>query len=125
VQSASDDPDAVQRFAARMQIESQRLSNLVNDLVDLSRLQSGDPLKSSERVEIDRVVSEAVDATKLLASAREIDVVVGDRSRALVHGDEPQLVTALRNLIMNAIVYSPAGTRVAVAARSAARASSR
>jgi two-component system sensor histidine kinase SenX3 len=117
VQSASDDPDAVQRFAARMQIESQRLSNLVNDLVDLSRLQSGDPLKSSERVEMDRVVSEAVDATKLLASAREIDVVVGDRSGALVHGDEPQLVTALRNLIMNAIVYSPAGTRVAVAAR--------
>jgi two-component system sensor histidine kinase SenX3 len=118
VQSASDDPDAVQRFAARMQIESQRLSNLVNDLVDLSRLQSGDPLKSSERVEIDRVVSEAVDATKLLASAREIDVMVGERSGAVVHGDEPQLVTALRNLLMNAIVYSPAGTRVAVAARS-------
>ena len=117
VQSASDDPEAVQRFAARMQVESQRLSNLVNDLVDLSRLQSDDPLKSAEPVEVDRVVSEAVDATKLLAAAREIDVVVGDRSGALVHGDEPQLVTALRNLIMNAIVYSPAGTRVAVAAR--------
>lgn len=117
VQSASDDPDAVQRFAARMQVESQRLSNLVNDLVDLSRLQSDDPLKSVEHVEVDRVVSEAVDATKLLASAREIDVVVGDRSGALVRGDESQLVTALRNLIMNAIVYSPAGTRVALAAR--------
>ncbi|HET7902410.1 MAG TPA: ATP-binding protein [Candidatus Nanopelagicales bacterium] len=117
VQSASDDPDAVQRFAARMQVESQRLSNLVNDLVDLSRLQSGDPLKSSEAVEVDRVVSEAVDSTKLLASAREIDVVVGDRSGAQVHGDESQLVTALRNLLMNAVVYSPAGTRVAVAAR--------
>ncbi len=117
VQSASDDPDAVQRFAARMQVESQRLSNLVNDLVDLSRLQSDDPLKSVEHVEVDHVVSEAVDATKLLASAREIDVVVGDRSGAVVRGDESQLVTALRNLIMNAIVYSPAGTRVAVAAR--------
>ncbi len=118
VQSASDDPDAVQRFAARMQVESQRLTNLVNDLVDLSRLQSVDPMKSAEPVEIDRVVSEAVDATKLLASAREIDVAVGERSGAVVHGDEPQLVTALRNLIMNAIVYSPAGTRVAVATRS-------
>ena len=118
VQSASDDPDAVQRFAARMQVESQRLTSLVNDLVDLSRLQSVDPLKASEPVDVDRVVSEAVDATKLLASAREIDVAVGDRSGAVVQGDEGQLVTALRNLLMNAIVYSPAGTRVAVAARS-------
>jgi two-component system sensor histidine kinase SenX3 len=117
VQSASDDPEAVQRFSARMQIESQRLSNLVNDLVDLSRLQSGDPLKSSEVVEIDRVVSEAVDATKLLASAREIDVVVGEQSLTHVLGDESQLVTALRNLIMNAVVYSPAHTRVGVVAR--------
>ncbi len=117
VQSASDDPDAVQRFSARMQVESQRLSNLVNDLIDLSRLQSGDPLKGSERVEVDRVVSEALDATKLLANAREIDVVVGDPSHATVLGDEAQLVMALRNLLTNAVAYSPPRTRVAVAAR--------
>jgi two-component system sensor histidine kinase SenX3 len=117
VQSASDDPEAVQRFSARMQVESQRLSNLVNDLVDLSRLQSGDPLKHSEHVEMDRVVSEAVDATKLLANAREIDVVVGDPCSAAVLGDEGQLVMALRNLLTNAIVYSPPRTRVGVAAR--------
>jgi two-component system sensor histidine kinase SenX3 len=117
VQSASDDPEAVQRFSARMQVESQRLSNLVNDLVDLSRLQSGDPLKHSELVEMDRVVSEAVDATKLLANAREIDVVVGDACRAAVLGDESQLVMALRNLLTNAVAYSPQRTRVAVAAR--------
>ncbi|MBI1378727.1 MAG: two-component sensor histidine kinase [Frankiales bacterium] len=117
VQSASDDPDAVQRFSARMQVESQRLSNLISDLVDLSRLQSGDPLKHSERVEVDRVVAEAVDATKLLATAREIDVVVGEPSRAEVLGQETQLVMALRNLLTNAVAYSPAHTRVAVAAR--------
>ena len=119
VQSASDDPEAVQRFSARMQVESQRLSNLVNDLVDLSRLQSGDPLKDSDPVEMDRVVSEAVDATKLLANAREIDVVVGDPCHAAVLGDENQLVMALRNLLTNAIVYSPPRTRVGVAARTA------
>ena len=119
VQSASDDPEAVQRFSARMQVESQRLSNLVNDLVDLSRLQSGDPLKGSDPVEMDRVVSEAVDATKLLANAREIDVVVGEPCHAAVLGDENQLVMALRNLLTNAIVYSPPRTRVGVAARTA------
>jgi two-component system, OmpR family, sensor histidine kinase SenX3 len=117
VQSASDDPEAVQRFSARMQVESQRLSNLVNDLIDLSRLQSGDPLKDSVVVDVDRVVSEALDATKLIAGAREIDVVAGEPVHATVLGDETQLVMALRNLLTNAVAYSPPRTRVAVAAR--------
>jgi two-component system sensor histidine kinase SenX3 len=117
VQSASDDPEAVQRFSARMQVESQRLTNLVNDLIDLSRLQGGDPLKHSDRVEVNRLVSEALDATKLLANAREIDVVVGDACPSEVLGDEAQLVMALRNLLTNAVAYSPPRTRVAVAAR--------
>jgi two-component system sensor histidine kinase SenX3 len=117
VQAASDDPEAVQRFSARMQVESQRLTNLVNDLVDLSRLQASDATRDGEVVEIDRVVAEAVDTTKLLAGAREIDVVAGQPTGAKVVGDEGQLVMALRNLLTNAIVYSPARTRVAVAAR--------
>jgi two-component system sensor histidine kinase SenX3 len=117
VQAASDDPEAVQRFSARMQVESQRLTNLVNDLVDLSRLQASDATRGGEVVEIDRVVAEAVDTTKLLAGAREIDVVAGRPTGARVVGDEGQLVMALRNLLTNAIVYSPARTRVAVAAR--------
>jgi two-component system sensor histidine kinase SenX3 len=119
VQAASDDPEAVQRFAARMQVESQRLTNLVNDLVDLSRLQARDAVKDGDVVEIDHVVAEAVDTTKLLAGAREIEVVVGQPIGARVVGDEGQLVMALRNLLTNAIVYSPARTRVAVAARCA------
>ena len=117
VQAASDDPDAVQRFSARMQVESQRLSNLISDLVDLSRLQSVDPLKDSEVVEIDHVVTEAIDATKLLAHAREIEVVTGEPGHTVVLGNEAQLIMALRNLLTNAIAYSPPHTRVAVAAR--------
>jgi two-component system sensor histidine kinase SenX3 len=100
-----------------MQVESQRLSNLISDLVDLSRLQSNDPLKDSEVVEIDRLVAEAVDATKLVATAREIDVVVGDPTHVAVLGDEGQLVMALRNLLTNAVAYSPPHTRVAIASR--------
>ncbi len=116
VQSASDDPEAVQRFSARMQVESRRLTNLMNDLVDLSRLQ-GAEVAEAEPVEIDRVVAEAVDATKLVAGSREIEVVVGQPVGAVVLGNEAQLVMALRNLLTNAIAYSPNGTRVVVAAR--------
>ena len=118
VQSASDDPEAVQRFSGRMQIESMRLSNLVNDLVDLSKLQ-GAEVFDSELIDMDRVVSEAIDATKTIAHGRDIEVIVGAPSRAQVLGDEAQLVMALRNLLTNAIAYSPQGTRVAVAARAA------
>ena len=121
VQSASDDPEAVQRFSARMQVESRRLTNLMNDLVDLSRLQ-GAEVAEAEPVEVDRVVAEAVDATKLSAGARDIEVVVGQPVGAVVLGNEAQLVMALRNLLTNAIAYSPAGTRVVVAARCADKA---
>jgi two-component system sensor histidine kinase SenX3 len=117
VQSAPDDQEAVERFSARMLVESQRLTNVVNDLIDLSRLQSGDPLKGSELVEVDRVVAEAVDSTKLIANSRNIDVVIGAPVHTYVLGDEGQLVMALRNLLSNAVAYSPPGTRVAVAAR--------
>ena len=118
VQAASDDPEAVQRFAARMQVESQRLTNLINDLVDLSRLQGarrdqGRPRSSrstawSPRPSTPRSCSPAP-ARSRSSSGQPIG--------ALVLGDEGQLVMALRNLLTNAIVYSPARTRVAVAAR--------
>lgn len=117
VQSAPDDHEAVERFSARMLVESQRLTNLVNDLIDLSRLQSDNPLKDSKLVEIDHVIAEAVDSTKLIASSRDIDVVVGAPVDTFVQGDEGQLVMAIRNLLSNAVAYSPPGTRVAVAAR--------
>jgi two-component system sensor histidine kinase SenX3 len=68
-------------------------------------------------VDVDHVVAEAVDATKLIAHAREIDVVVGDSVGGRILGDENQLVMALRNLLTNAIAYSPVRTRVAVATR--------
>ncbi|MFN8157194.1 MAG: ATP-binding protein [Candidatus Nanopelagicales bacterium] len=117
VDSASDDPATVRRFAGRMQGETARLTNLVNDLVDLSKLQDGDPLEYTERVDVDHVVREAVDATKNLATAGEIDLVVGEQSGACVVGDEQQLVMALRNLVTNAITYSPPRTRVGIATR--------
>ncbi len=117
LQDASEDPAAVRRFAGRVQHEAERLARLVQELIDLSRLQGADPLPAPEPVAVDRVVAEAVDRTRTLAAARGIALVVGGESGLAVSGSESQLVTALANLLDNAVAYSPDRTRVAVAVR--------
>ncbi|GAA4360751.1 sensor histidine kinase [Angustibacter luteus] len=115
VQDASDDPAAVQRFAARMQVEAGRLSRLVQEIVDLSRLQVADTLHAPQMVSIDEVVAEAVDRCRLVAAAKDVELAVSGDPAARVFGDRDLLMTALRNLVDNAIAYSGHGTRVAVA----------
>jgi two-component system, OmpR family, sensor histidine kinase SenX3 len=117
VQDAADDPEAIRRFAGRMQHEGTRLGRLVAELIELSRLQGAEPLPSSTVVDVDDVVAEAVDRTRLAAESAGITVVSGGQGRLAVRGNESQLVTALVNLVDNAIAYSPAGTRVAVGTR--------
>jgi two-component system, OmpR family, sensor histidine kinase SenX3 len=111
---AHDDPEAVQRFVGRMQHEAQRLSRLVQELLDLSRLQGGDPLPAPTEVSVDVVLDEAVDRARLAAEARGIVIVRGGDIGLLVRGDESQLVTAVANLLYNAVAYSPDNTRVAL-----------
>ncbi len=115
VLDASDDPEAVRRFASRMQVESARLTRLVQEIVDLSRLQVADTLHQPEMVVIDSVVGEAVDRCRLVASAKDIDLVVVGEPQARVYGDANLLMTAVRNLVDNAVAYSSGSTRVAVA----------
>lgn len=116
VLSASDDPEAVRHFAGRMQLESSRLAHLVTDLVELSRLQSQNPTEYGEPVSIDRVISETADSMRMAAQAESIEIVIGGTNGMRVFGVESQLMTALRNLLANAIAYSAPHTRVAVVA---------
>lgn len=116
VQSALDDPDALQRFTERIQLEAQRLSTLVQDLTDLSRLQAADVTVHAAQVPVARVVAEAVDTIRLLAQSKRIDVLSDIPDQLQVFADEDQLVTALRNLLVNAINYSPSFTKVTVTA---------
>jgi two-component system sensor histidine kinase SenX3 len=118
LQNASEDPSAVRRFAGRLQHEADRLARLVQELIDLSRLQGADPLPDASLVPVDKVVAEAVDRTRTAASARGISIVRGGERGLTVSGSESQLVTAVGNLIENAVHYSPERTRVAVAVRS-------
>lgn len=115
---ASDEPDAVRRFATRMTEESLRLARLVQELIDLSRLQGADPLPTPTVVSLSSAVGEAVDRTRLATQAKGMTVVVvGDHTLCAI-GDERQIATGVANLLDNAIAYSPAGTRVVVGLRS-------
>ncbi|WP_434995962.1 sensor histidine kinase [Arthrobacter sp. Ld5] len=118
IDDAAEDEVAVRRFAQRMHKESGRLSALVQDIIELSRLQGADVVRRGKPVDINSVVAEAVDRNKLPAESKQIDVVVGGSAPIPVHGDRDLLMTAFRNLIDNAIRYSPEGTRVGVGIRS-------
>ncbi|MCA1783278.1 MAG: sensor histidine kinase [Dermatophilaceae bacterium] len=116
VLDAKDDPAAVERFASRMQLEARRLSRLVTDIVDLTRLQVADSLHEPAPVDVAAVVREAVDSLSVPAEAKGIalDAVVG--TGLTTFGDEDLLVTAVRNLVLNAVNYSDPATRVAIRA---------
>ena len=117
VEGAADDPEAVRRFAGRMQMESVRLTNLVQDLMTLSRIQGDEPLPELHPVSLDEVIVEALDRCQIKAGARGIELSSGGRDGLKVRGDEELLTTAIRNLIDNAVAYSPENTRVVVATR--------
>ncbi|MEV1047972.1 ATP-binding protein [Streptomyces sp. NPDC049916] len=117
VMDASDDPEAVERFAGRMQIEATRLTNLVQELIDLSRVQNDDPLEYAEPVSVETLIDEAIDRCRQQAGSKQITMASAGADGLTVWGNRGQLVGALGNLVENAVNYSPARTRVGIAAR--------
>ncbi|MEU8684354.1 ATP-binding protein [Streptomyces sp. NPDC048611] len=135
VMDASDDPEAVERFAGRMQNEATRLTSLVQELIDLSRVQNDDPLEDAEPVGVDELVAEAMDRCRQQAGAKQITMAsaiggpegaaaraaagrrTGDPADLRIWGNRGQLAAALGNLVENAVNYSPARTRVGIAGR--------
>lgn len=114
VGEAAEDPDAVRRFATRIQTEAARLSLLVQEIIELSRLQVSDPLGQVNVVRVADVVAEAVDRAKTSAVAREMTIDAPPAGDEVVWGDCDLLVNAVRNLLDNAVAYSDPGTRIAV-----------
>nr|WP_238338318.1 ATP-binding protein [Pedococcus badiiscoriae] len=117
IQDAKDDPEAVERFASRMQVESHRLAQLVKEIVDLSRLQVADTLHEPRLVNVAAAVHEAIDYSRVGADAKQIEIAEACTPDLKVFGDEDLIVTAVRNLIGNAVAYSDPGSRVAVGGR--------
>ena len=116
IEAAAGDPDRVTHFARRLQRESARLSELVSQIIELSRLQSSDPMLNREVVEVEEVVDEAIGRTREAAEARRITLVRAAVPCVRVPGDRRQLIDAVVNLVQNAINYSDDNARVVVAA---------
>ena len=116
VEQAAADPEAVARFSRKIQAESSRLSQLVTQIVQLSRLQ-GEPVSNAEEVSVDEFVGLALDRSRQLAEQRQVSLTRGGEEGLVVRGKHEQLVTAVVNLVHNAITYSGEKARVVVTTR--------
>jgi two-component system sensor histidine kinase SenX3 len=114
IQEAGDDRAAVAKFAASLNKESSRLTFLVQDIIKLSRLQSEEVLASAEIVDLNDVMAEAIDRNEQLASSRKIRLVSEQAPQLEVFGNKEMLITAVKNLVENAISYSDPGTSVGI-----------
>ncbi len=117
VTDASDDPEAVQRFATRMLTESDRLSRLVQQIIELSRLQGHDPLETPVMVDLDAALATALDTSAIEAGAKQVVVESRGESGLEIFGSQEQIGAAISNLVANAVTYSSEGSRVVVTAR--------
>ena len=116
VEQAADDPDAVAHFSRKIQSESSRLSQLVTQIVQLSRLQ-GEPVSNAELLYVDEIVGLALDRSRQLAEQRHVSLTRGGQGGLVVRGKREQLVTAVVNVVHNAITYSDEKARVVVTTR--------
>jgi len=114
VLSAADDPDSVIKFATRMQLEAKRLTDLVQEIINLSRLQDSDPLLVANENLVADLINEAIDLVKTTSESKGISVTTTELPDVVVLGDGEQLIMAIHNLLENAINYSPENTKVSV-----------
>ncbi|MEA2685321.1 MAG: two-component system, OmpR family, sensor histidine kinase SenX3 [Actinomycetota bacterium] len=107
-----EDPAVVRRLAQHIMTEADRAGRLIGDLLDLSRIEAGGVLVESS-VDLLTVVATATERVVALAAQRDVKVVVTAPDDAIVVlGDERQLVSALVNLLDNAVKYSESGSVV-------------
>ena len=114
IETSADDVELVKHFSSRLQKESKRLGALVQDVIELSRLQSTDVVRQSQLVDVNQLVASAVDHNRITAESKNIQLMLGGRALHPVHGDPELLGTAVRNLVENAIRYSPEKTKVGI-----------
>ena len=117
LKESTGDPQTVAHFAGQLHAESRRLADMVGELIELSRLQGAERLPDLTAVDVDTVVAEAISRHKVVADNADIVVSTDMPSGYRVLGDQALLVTAMANLISNAIAYSPSGSMVSISHR--------
>jgi two-component system, OmpR family, sensor histidine kinase SenX3 len=118
LQGATDDPAMVTKFAGNLYRESRRLGSLVQEIIQLSRLQSAELSKTGELVDLQSTVHESVERNQVIAEAKNISIEVDAPAGIVVYGDHEMLTMAVKNLIENAVLYSDPGSSVGIGLRS-------
>jgi two-component system sensor histidine kinase SenX3 len=115
LQGATDDSAAVMKFAGSLQREANRLGHIVQEIIELSRLQAASHLPDAQMVSLNEVINDAFDRTRILAEMKQMKVVANLTESVSVPGNYDQLATAITNLIENAINYSDENGQVGIA----------
>ena len=111
---AGGEPETIEKFAGNLTKESTRLTLLVQDIIELSRLQSEEVLADAELVDLGLVVTEAVDRNEQFAASRNVKLIFKQTTGLEVFGNKEMLVASVKNLIENAITYSDSGSPVGI-----------
>jgi len=114
VEAGADEPDVVRHFTRKLRKEAKRLNTLIQEIIEITRLQSDAAVLDATEVRLDDVVAEALEATSTSAQSRGIAVAVEASVDVSVLGSEDLLVMAVKNLVENAIQYSDPGKKVTI-----------
>ena len=114
ISSADDDVESIKRFAGKITAETERLANVIRDIIDLSQVQADEPLAKAQNVSVDKMVLEAIESVKIAAESKQITIAHVKSEAVSVVGVEKQIVAAIRNLLTNAIAYSPEKSQITV-----------
>lgn len=109
-----DDPEMVTYFGEKLVKESQRMANMISELISLSKLQGAEALPEMLPVKVDDIVDEAITRNQVSADNLDIELTRSEPTGVQVMGDRSMLVMAVSNLISNAVNYSPKSQPVSV-----------
>ncbi|MGA2127256.1 MAG: PAS domain S-box protein, partial [Xanthobacteraceae bacterium] len=108
-------PETAKRLVAIAHTNSQRLVRLINDILDIEKMESGQVMFDLKRIEVRSLVEQAIEASRGLAESRNVALRLDDASVAAdVNADPDRLTQVVVNLLSNAIKFSPAGSEVVV-----------
>jgi two-component system sensor histidine kinase SenX3 len=116
IDSAGDDFESVKKFASKISVETERLANVIRDIIDLSQVQADAPLTKAQKLSVEKMIAEAIDSVKISADNRNISIVAISAEQISLVGVEKQIVSAIRNLLANAVAYSPEKSQITIGA---------
>lgn len=107
IKESGDDIESIKKFAEKIPKETRRLANFIQDIIDLTKIQTDNPLEKAEEISVASIIDEAIEVVESIADKNEVEIeVINHNPELLVSGDKKQLVTALKNLLLNAIYHT-------------------